>query len=76
MNIPFEIFINLRYRYVLDIDECKVHDICPPHSTCINFEGSYICACNDGFAKNDTICSGKDTVLQTIHNTVDEICQN
>ena len=37
------------YLFSLDIDECKlsVSPVCP--HKCVNTEGSYKCACNDGY---------------------------
>lgn len=51
-----------------DIDECMNSTVCGPESKCTNTPGSFICACNGGWAATDrkeeprqesNICIGK-----------------
>ena len=44
--------------YVSDVDECaKVDDDCDPvHGKCTNTDGSYECACQEGFVGSGITC--------------------
>lgn len=45
----------------VDVDECQGSDlICPTHSVCRNFGGSFECVCDTGFTWNQTTrsCNG------------------
>lgn len=44
----------------LDIDECATDaDSCDANADCTNIDGSYDCACQDGWAGNGFSCTGK-----------------
>lgn len=43
---------------MLDINECNNLDICGPGS-CINNDGSYTCTCDEGYAFDQSTCTGK-----------------
>ena len=43
----------------LDVNECDAGShSCHTHATCTNTEGSYTCACNNGYSGDGTTCSG------------------
>ena len=48
-----------------DIDECSdsTHN-CNTDATCTNTDGSFICACNEGYAGNGPSCSGNNMTIQ------------
>ena len=48
------------YYYFIDIDECANNTLNLCEQTCINTQGSFMCACNTGFKLNsdETTCSG------------------
>ena len=53
--------------YNLDIDECTEDlDDCDPNAMCTNTNGSYTCACNEGYSGNGTTCEGKRLLQQPI----------
>ena len=35
----------------VDVDECRINDICQPNSNCTNTFGSYDCDCYEGFGE-------------------------
>lgn len=43
-----------------DINECQGTALCPANSTCLNTFGSFVCVCNDGFVKKESVCIGKN----------------
>ena len=50
------------------MDECVQnghfnHD-CHDNATCTNTDGSFTCACNDGYEGNGTQCTGKIQLLK------------
>ncbi len=47
-------------RCETDIDECTDSNLnnCDRNATCINTEGSFTCACNEGYSGNGVICKG------------------
>ena len=56
-----------------DFDECKSteHNDCADNAVCYNIEGSYTCACQDGFhdlsgpdSLPGRVCSGKNKITQ------------
>ncbi|XP_032107950.1 adhesion G protein-coupled receptor E1 [Sapajus apella] len=61
-----------------DINECLTSGICPEHSDCVNFMGSYFCSCQIGFISRNSTCEDVDECLNpracpehaTCHNTV------
>ncbi|XP_028403522.1 scavenger receptor cysteine-rich type 1 protein M130-like, partial [Dendronephthya gigantea] len=64
--------------WCVDINECWSPDICQPNAYCINYQGSYRCACNDGYAGNGTVCQDIDECSQSTARcpSVDEYCSN
>lgn len=43
----------------IDIDECALkYDNCHTNALCTNTDGSYTCACNEGYTGNGTNCTG------------------
>ena len=55
------IFIVSYYNdyFYTDIDECLLDtDDCDDDATCINFPGSYTCACLPGFRASGSDCIG------------------
>jgi len=40
--------------FLLDIDECKSSSLTNCEQICVNNEGSYLCACFDGYQLNST----------------------
>lgn len=53
--------------YGSDINECNIQNVCPADSNCINFEGSYVCACNSGFTKINATCIGNGIFSKYLH---------
>ena len=46
--------------YSIDINECmNATNPCHANATCNNTDGSYTCACNNGYYGNGTNCTGK-----------------
>ena len=46
-----------------DLDECTLGtDNCTEFSTCTNTEGSFTCACNDGYIDDNGVCAGMLTL--------------
>ena len=46
--------------YSIDINECmNVTNPCHANATCNNTDGSYTCACNNGYYGNGTNCTGE-----------------
>ena len=43
----------------LDIIECDDSDGCHDNATCTDGNGSYICACKDGFTGDGFFCEGE-----------------
>jgi len=44
---------------VADIDECAEHsDNCSPVATCLNLEGTFTCACSNGYHGDGVHCEG------------------
>ena len=49
-----------------DIDECLADaSPCDASAVCTNTDGSYTCACNDGFAGNGTYCQGNQPFVSS-----------
>ncbi len=47
-----------------DINECLQEDACQPHSTCMNYLGTFSCTCIEGFSANDShSCEGKASIF-------------
>ena len=45
--------------FVPDINECATEsDSCDANADCTNTDGSYVCACSDGYTGNGFSCSG------------------
>ena len=42
----------------VDINECDDATACHDSATCTNTEGSYSCACNEGYTGNGRVCIG------------------
>ncbi len=43
-----------------EIDECKeIIDTCHSDAACTNTDGSFTCACNDGYSGDGVSCNGK-----------------
>lgn len=53
--------------FFLDVDECE-NSPCEHNGTCINNQGSYTCACVEGWqgenCKEGTACSDANVVLE------------
>ena len=46
-----------------DIDECSADSTpCDESADCTNSEGSYSCACKQGFTGDGTVCKGKSSI--------------
>ena len=48
--------------YVVDVDECADDselNNCDTNATCTNTDGSFECACDDGFTGDGSSCDGK-----------------
>lgn len=43
---------------LIDINECLQPNICHDQATCTNTHGSYMCACNEGYAGDGNNCAG------------------
>ena len=51
--------MNILKMKISDIDECSADsNICDKNADCTNSDGSYSCACNQGFAGDGKICTG------------------
>ena len=48
-----------------DINECLTNP-CHSAASCTNTEGSFACACNEGYTGNGFVCSGSVTVKHTV----------
>ena len=66
----------------IDINECFYQDACGTGNTCINTEGSYVCACDKAgyyYVRQENSCIGKNTsrMLQTLNTIIVRInmCQ-
>ena len=55
----------------LDVDECSGgSNPCDPNAMCTNTDGSFTCACTDGFTGHGDSCTGeKALILILIHVT-------
>ena len=54
MKYLYEVYVSYKLFHFADIDECNtfVEDACS--QVCINNEGSFSCACNDGYETSDS----------------------
>ena len=50
---------------IVDNDECNsgTHTCHNLRATCTNTDGSFTCACIDGYSGNGVICNGKTQIL-------------
>ena len=56
-----------------DVDECLANTSpCDASAVCTNTNGSYTCACKDGFTGNGTYCQGKQLFLSILQNISEE----
>ena len=68
----------------LDIINCEDDDGCHDNATCTDSNGSYTCACNDGFIGDGFNCSdhcenntcGDDQICKTLPDTFQCACNN
>ena len=53
-----------------DIDECAAnsHD-CHLSATCTNTDGSFACACNEGYTGDGRKCSGELDLIRSVNHT-------
>ena len=52
-------FVNISRFSHSDIDECAADsNPCDKNAECTNSDGSYSCACKQGFTGNGTVCEG------------------
>ena len=64
-NVAYRLFI-----LILDIDECSTEPSpCDQNADCTNSDGSYSCACKQGFTGNGTTCEGTKENL-TLHDNI------
>lgn len=49
--------------YCVDINECERPNECSPYASCNNTDGSYLCACKQGFYGNGTNCTGTNLIV-------------
>ncbi|KAK9062595.1 hypothetical protein SSX86_019783 [Deinandra increscens subsp. villosa] len=56
----------LKFLFLLDIDECKDHGTYPCYGTCINTIGSYNCTCPLGFFGHANITDGCQPVVVAV----------
>ena len=55
-----------------DIDECEDGDgPCDENAECTNFDGSFNCTCNDGYAGNGFCCQGMSCCLIVGHTCME-----
>ena len=51
----------------VDVDECTVKtDSCSPNAVCTNTDGTFSCACNEGFSGNGADCEGETTFIKFV----------
>ena len=52
---------------IIDINECDTSP-CSSDATCSNTDGSFQCACNNGFNGDGTTCTGKKIFYKYLAN--------
>ena len=70
--------------FFADIIDCDAGDGCHDNATCTDGDGSYTCACNDGFTGDGFNCSdycenntcGDDQICNTLPDTFQCACNN
>ena len=47
------------FYLIPDVNECDINaNDCATDATCVNTNGSFTCACNQGFEGDGTLCQG------------------
>ena len=65
------------HEIFLDVDECSLSlENCHENSSCTNFNGSFLCTCDNGYTGNGTVCEGKQVshVVQSNALILRNIC--